>query len=106
MTEKNNILSESIIYVYVCGYYTSEDQRGIHIIKTYINEQDALNKMIQLCKIDECHGGYLWLFDKITINNLDSITTYDEFNKFIMNNCKYYYDELIHYLYIEKVKLE
>jgi hypothetical protein len=106
MTEKNNVLCESITHVYVCGFYKSDNQRERHIIKTYVNEKDALNKMIQLCKTDENDGGYLWLFDEININNIDSVTTYQEFNNFIMNNCKHYYDDWVYYLYIEKVELK
>jgi hypothetical protein len=34
------------------GYYSSDDYR---VLKIYLNEKDALNKMIQLCKNN---GGY------------------------------------------------
>jgi hypothetical protein len=101
-------MTEDIIYIYVCGYYSSEDYRGKHTLGIYRNEQDALNKMIQLCKTCENCVGYSWLFDdKMEQSNIDSITTYKEFNQYIEDYCLYYYDsEYVIYLYIEKVPLE
>lgn len=99
-------MTEDINYVYVCGYYSSEDYRGKHTLGIYRNEQDALNKMIQLCKTNENDGGYLWLFGQFGQSNFDSIITYDDFNKYIQQYCTYYYDEYIYYLYIEKVELK
>ena len=100
-------MTEDINYVYVCGYYSSEDYRGKHTLGIYHNEQDALNKMIQLCKTNENNGGYSWLFnEKIKQSNFDSITTYNEFNQYIEEYCVYYYDEYVIYLYIEKVELK
>jgi hypothetical protein len=100
-------MTEEINYVYVCGYYSSDDYRGKHTLGIYLNEKDALNKMIQLCKTNENDGGYSWLFNEtIEQSNLDSITTYDEFNQYIKDNCAYYYDEYVIYLYIEKVSLK
>ena len=89
-------MTEEINYVYVCGYYSSDDYRGKHTLGIYRNEQNALNKMIQLCKIDENNEGYSWLFDKtIEQCNIDSITTYDKFNQYIKDYSMYYYDEYI-----------
>ena len=101
-------MTEEINYVYVCGYYSSEDYRGKHTLGIYYNEKDALNKMIQLCKSNENDVGYSWLFnDKMEQSNIDSITTYKEFNQYIEDYCLYYYDsEYVIYLYIEKVPLE
>jgi len=48
-----NKMTEDINYVYLCGYYSSEDYRGKHTLGIYYNEKDALNKMIQLCKSNE-----------------------------------------------------
>ena len=92
-------------YVYVCGYYLSEYQRSGHTLYVCLEEKDALNKMVDKCANDV---DYEWLFEK-NINfmeNLKNITTYQEFNEFIKNYCKYYnnYEENA-YLYIEKIKL-
>lgn len=96
-------MTEDMNYVYVCGYY-----RGKHTLGIYRNEQDALNKMIQLCKTNENNFGYSWLFNKkIEESNIDSIKTYDKFNQYIKDYCLYYYDsEYVIYLYIEKVPLK
>jgi hypothetical protein len=96
-------MTEEINYVYVCGFYSSDDYRGKHTLGIYRNEQDALNKMIQLCKTNENDGGYSWLFRQC---NFDFIITYDDFNNYIKQHCPYYYDEYIYYLYIEKVELK
>jgi hypothetical protein len=101
-------MEKQINYIYICEYYTSDS--GNLTIGNYTNEQDALDKMIQLCKIDEIDGGYSWLFDEYDeyneLTDLDCITSYDEFNRFIMNNCKPYYNDWVYYLYIEKVELK
>jgi hypothetical protein len=101
-------MTEDINYVYLCGYYSSEDYRGKHTLGIYHNEKDALNKMIQLCKSNENDVGYSWLFnDKMEQSNIDSIETYNEFNQYIEDYCLYYYDsEYVIYLYIEKVPLK
>ena len=39
-------MTEDINYVYLCGYYSSEDYRGKHTLEIYRNEQNALNKMM------------------------------------------------------------
>lgn len=94
------------IYVYVCGFYSSDDYRKKHTLGVYCDERDALNKMIQLCKTDENNGGYLWLFNgKIEQCDLDEIATYEDFNKFMTDHCVHYYIGYLYYLYIEKVRL-
>ena len=97
-------------YVYVCGYYGSDEFKGTHTIGVYKNEENALNRMKKLCKGTEKELGYLWLFsrndEKIDQSKLDSVITYTEFNEYIKNYCIYYNDAFVHYLYIEKVKLK
>lgn len=92
-------------HVYVCGYYSSDYQRSGHILYVYLQEKDALDKMIDICTNDHY---YDWLFnkDRNFANDIKNVTTYQELNEFIIINSKYYdnYEENA-YLYIEKIQL-
>ena len=91
---------ENIDYVYVCGFYTSDDNRGKNIIAVFKSENDAIQKMIHLANTE-----YSWLF-RCDLTNLN-ITTYQDLNDYIINKSKYYYySEYVHYIYVEKVILE
>jgi hypothetical protein len=96
-------MDEESIYVYVCGIHSSVNSHWIdHILGIYRNEKDAINKIIYSCKYE-----YPSIrFYKQQELNFESITSYDQVDKFMKKYCMDYYNNESYYLYIERVKLE
>lgn len=90
-------------YVYVCGYYSSDNQTKQHIIGIFLEEKDAINKMIN----ESNSKKHKWLFID-DCEPFDNINTYTDFNDFMKKNGTYSvgHHEFMYYLYIEKVKLD